>query len=304
VDADRIVLTSGTSEAYALLFKLLCDTGDDVLVPRPGYPLFDFLARLEGVRTRSYPLAYDGEWHLDMEALRAALGPRTRAVVVVNPANPTGHFLKQDELHRLDELCAERGLALVSDEVFADFGHGEDPRRVASVAQDGTALAFALGGLSKSCGLPQLKLAWIAAAGPEDARREALHRLELAADTYLSVGTPVQVAAPALLARLPELQRPLRERVARNLDALRRATAAVSVATLLACEGGWYGVLRVPATVSEEERTLRLLEEKDVLVHPGYFFDFPHEAFLVLSLLPPPADFDEGVSRVLADLVL
>ena len=199
---DRLVLTASTSEAYAFLFKLLCDPGDEVLVPRPGYPLFDFLAGLETVRTSSYPLVYDGEWHLDLAGLRAAVTERTRAIVVVNPDNPTGGYLKARELAALAAPSAPtRGLALVSDEVFADFAAGDDPRRVTSVAEDGPALAFSLGGLSKSCGLPQLKLGWIAVSGPEALRQEALARLEVVADTFLSVATPVQVAAPALLAR-------------------------------------------------------------------------------------------------------
>ena len=188
--------------------------------------------------------------------------------------------------------------------MFADFAAGDDPRRVTSVARDGPALAFSLGGLSKSCGLPQLKLAWIAVSGPEALRQEALARLEVVADTFLSVATPVQVAAPALLARVSELQAPLRARTLRNRDALRRAVGPGSPATLLASEGGWYAVLQIPATLGEEERTLRLLERHDVLVHPGYFFDFPREAYLVPSLLPPPEEFDEGVRRVLLDLVL
>ena len=304
LEPERIVLHASTSEAYGFLFKLLCDPGDEVLVPRPGYPLFDFLAGLESVRVTSYALAWDGEWHLDVAAVAAALGPRTRAIVAVSPGNPTGAYLKRDELSGLEALCAERGLALVSDEVFADYPLREDERRTASVARDATALAFVLGGLSKSCGLPQLKLAWTAVVGPETLRREALARLEVVADTYLPVSTPVQVAAPALLARKHELQAPIRARVAGNLAALRHALPADGPATLLEPEGGWSAILRVPATSSEEERTLRLLDEKDVLVHPGYFFDFPGEAYLVLSLLPPPAEFAEGVARVLADLVL
>lgn len=304
VGPDRVVLTASTSEAYAFLFKLLADPGDEVLVPRPGYPLFDFLAGLETVRTSGYPLVYDGEWHVDLAGLRAGLTPRTRAIVVVNPGNPTGSYLKTAELESLQALCAERRLALVSDEVFADFAAGDDPRRATSVARDGPALAFALGGLSKACGLPQLKLAWMAVSGPEALRREALARLEVVADTFLSVATPVQVAAPALLARVSELQAPLRARVARNRDALRSAIGPGSPATVLASEGGWYSVLQIPATLAEEERTLRLLERHDVLVHPGYFFDFPREAYLVLSLLPPPDAFDEGVRRLLLDLVL
>jgi alanine-synthesizing transaminase len=304
VPPERILLTASTSEAYAFLFKLLCDPGDEVLVPRPGYPLFDFLAGLESVHTRSYALAYDGEWHLDLSALRAAVTSRTRAVVVVNPANPTGQYLKSHELAGLVELCAERHLALVGDEVFADYGWGEDPRRVTSLAGDGPALAFSLGGLSKSCGLPQLKLAWIAVCGPATRRTEALARLELVADTFLSVSTPVQVAAPSLLHRLPELQAPIRARLRQNRDALAAVVRAPSPSTLLASEGGWYAVLQVPATLSEEEITLRLLEHHDVLVHPGYFFDFPREAFLVLSLLPPPEDFAVGVRHLVDGLVL
>jgi alanine-synthesizing transaminase len=304
VGPDRVVLSASTSEAYAFLFKLLCDPGDEVLVPRPGYPLFEFLATLESVRVLPYPLAYDGEWHLDVASLRSALGPRTRAVVVVSPHNPTGACLKRDERDAVEALCAGHGVALVSDEVFADYSFRDDPRRAASVAHDGPALAFALGGLSKSCGLPQLKLAWTAVTGPEPLRRDALARLEVVADTYLSVSTPVQVAAPELLSRREELSAPIRARVRANLEALRAAIAPGCPATLLDPEGGWSAVLRVPATRTEEERVTRLLEERDVLVHPGYFFDFRHEAFLVLSLLPPESDFAEGVARVLADLVL
>lgn len=304
VAPDRLVLTASTSEAYAFLFKLLADPGDEVLVPRPGYPLFDYLAGLETVRTSSYPLVYDGDWHVDLAALRAAVTERTRAVVVVNPGNPTGSYLKRTELEAVGALCAERNLALVSDEVFADFAVADDPRRVTSVAEDGSALAFSLGGLSKSCGLPQLKLAWIAVSGPKVLRQEALARLEVVADTFLSVGTPVQVAAPALLARVRELQKPIRTRIDHNREALPCAVGPGCPATVLASEGGWYAILQVPATLAEEDRTLRLLERHDVVVHPGYFFDFPREAYLVLSLLPPPEEFDEGVRRLLLDLVL
>jgi alanine-synthesizing transaminase len=302
--ADRILLTASTSEAYSLLFKLLCDPGDEVLVPRPGYPLFDYLAGLESVRVASYPLEYDGAWRLDVAALAAAVTGRSRAVVTVNPNNPTGSYLKRDEARALRALCAERGLALISDEVFADYEVGEDPRRMGSVAEDGSGLAFALGGLSKSCGLPQLKLAWIATSGPEGLRDQALSRLEVVADALLSVGTPVQVAAPSLLARRAELQAPIRARLRENGEALRGRLAPSSPARLLEREGGWYAVLRVPATHPEEEQVARLLERSNVLVHPGYFFDFPSEAYLVLSLLPPPPLFAEGLGRILDSLVL
>jgi alanine-synthesizing transaminase len=302
IDPSRVLLTASTSEAYAYLFKLLCDPGDEVLVPCPGYPLFDFLASLESVHVRSYPSAWDGEWQVDLPALAAAMTPRTRAVVVVHPNNPTGAFLKGRELEAIEALCVGRGAALVSDEVFADYAFRLDPRRAGSAARDGAALAFTLGGLSKSCALPQLKLAWIAVTGPGAVRREALARLEVVADTYLSVSTPVQVAAPALLARREELQGPLRDRLAGNLGVLRAGLGPASPATLLEPEGGWYAVLRIPATLPEEERVVRLLAERNVLVHPGFFFDFPREAFLILSLLPPPAIFAEGFRRVLAEL--
>jgi alanine-synthesizing transaminase len=300
---DRVVLTASTSEAYAFLFKLLCDAGDDVLVPRPGYPLFDFLAGLEGVRPRPYTLERDGGWRLDVDSVRAALTPRTRAVVLVSPGNPTGTYLKVDERQALEALAAERGLALVADEVFFDFPFRDDPRR-ATLAHDGPALAFTLGGLSKSCGLPQLKLAWIAVTGPERERVEAMARLEVVADTYLSVSTPAQRALPALLAGREERQGLLRARLEGNLHALRGKVGPTSPATLLEPEGGWYAVLQVPATRTEEERVVGLLEARDVLVHPGYFFDFPREAYIVVSLLPEPAVFVEAIARVLDDLVL
>ncbi len=304
VGPDRLLLTASTSEAYALLFKLLCDPGDAILVPRPGYPLFDYLAGLEPVRVDHYPLEHDREWRLDPLAVERAVRPETRAVVVVNPGNPTGSFLKRDEAAALTGLCAERGLALISDEVFADYAFRDDPRRAASLAGDGPGLAFVLGGLSKSCGLPQLKLAWLAVSGPAALRKEAMARLEIAADAFLSVGTPVQLAAPILLRRRGELQAPIGERVRRNREALAAALGDASPASLLEAEGGWYAILRIPATVPEEQRVTQLLLDHDVLVHPGYFFDFPREAYLVLSLLPPPAVFSEGVERILQALVL
>jgi len=298
LDPARLVLTASTSEAYAFLFKLLCDPGDEVLVPRPSYPLFDYLAGLESIEVKPYPLVYDGGWRIDRAALGEAAGRRTRAIVLVSPHNPTGSFVTDEEAAAVQDLAAERGLAIVADEVFADYpwsAGGGGP----SLARDGRALAFALGGLSKSCGLPQLKLAWTAVSGPAPLREEALGRLELLADTYLSVSTPVQRAAPALLARASELRAPIAARVAANLDGLRRLLEGGRPASLLRGEGGWSAVLRIPATASEEERVLALLDEHDVLAHPGYFFDFPREAYLVLSLLPRPGDFTEAVSRIL-----
>jgi len=299
--ADRLLLTASTSEAYAWLFKLLCDPGDAVLVPRPSYPLFEFLATLESVEAIPYALAYDGAWHLDVSALEAARTPRVRAIVVVNPNNPTGSCLRRDEAAKLLAFAAGHGLAVISDEVFADFRFRAASDLVTSLAGDGPALTFSLGGLSKSCGLPQLKLGWIAVSGPEDKLSEALSRLEIVADTYLSVSTPVQHATPALLRRLPELQAPILSRLLHNRRILESLVGAGSAATLLPADGGWSAVLRVPATQSEEERVCGLVERHAVLVHPGYFFDFPSEAFLVLSLLPDPEVFSEAVSRVTGD---
>jgi aspartate/methionine/tyrosine aminotransferase len=304
VGPERLVLTASTSEAYAFLFKLLCDPGDAILVPRPGYPLFEFLARLESVRVDAYPVEYDGGWRIDLRALEERLTSSTRAIVVVSPNNPTGSFLKAHERAAIEETCARRGVALISDEVFADYAFREDARRAPSLALDGPALAFALGGLSKSAGLPQVKLGWIAVSGPDDLRSEALARLEVVADTFLSVSTPVQMAAGALLARRAEVQDLIRARVGLNRVHLLSQVGPGSPATVLDADGGWSAILRVPATIGEEERVTRLLEEDDVLVHPGYFFDFPSEAYLVLSLLPAPGVFREGVERLLRSLVL
>jgi len=299
---DDVVLTASTSEAYSWLLKLLCDPGDAVLVPRPSYPLFDYLAGLEAVRLERYDLAFDGAWHLDLRAVEGALVEGTRAVIAVSPNNPTGSWLRTGEAAALARLCAERGLALICDEVFADFPLEAPPDRLETIAAGGPALAFALGGLSKSLGLPQAKLAWIAASGPEPLRREALARLELCADTYLSVSTAVQLAAPRLLARRAELAGPIAARLRENLGALRALVGDDSPATLLPVEGGWTAVLRVPATRDEEERALGLLERDGVVVHPGYFFDFPSEAYLALSLLTPPDRLREGLGRILEDL--
>jgi hypothetical protein len=299
VPPGAIVLTASTSEAYAHLFKLLADPGDEVLVPRPSYPLFEFLARLESVRAVEYPLVYDGTWRIDFEALEASLTPRARAIVVVNPNNPTGSFLKRDELARLIQLAARRGVAIVSDEVFSDYAFAPDPARATTLATVAEALTFCLSGLSKIAGLPQMKLGWIVTAGPEELRARAFARLELIADTYLSVAAPVQHAAARLMEAGAQVRDRIAVRVRENLAWLRGA-AAGSALSVLEVEGGWYATLRVPATRSEEEWTLDLLERDGVLVQPGFFYDFETEAFLVLSLLTPPDVFREGVGKVLA----
>jgi alanine-synthesizing transaminase len=301
VDPAHLVLTASTSEAYAFAFKLLCEPGDEVLVPAPSYPLFDFLAGLESVTLTTYPLLMTGDWPIDRDALRSRIGARTRAVVVVNPNNPTGSFLKNDEAAALMALAAEHDLAVLADEVFLDYAFGDDPRRAGTLAAAREALTLAFGGLSKSCGLPQLKLGWMAVGGPPSLRDEALARLEIIADTFLSVATPVQRAAPALLARSAPLRAAIVDRVRGNRDAV-AALVRGSHASMLPAEGGWYALLRVPATRSEEDLVVSLLDEHDVLVHPGFFFGLPHEAFLVVSLLTEPLVLAEGLGRTLAAL--
>ncbi len=299
VETERVLLTTSTSESYAWLFKLLADPGDEILAPRPSYPLFEFLAELDAVRITQYPLVYHHGWSIDFDALRGAITDRTRAIVLVNPNNPTGSFLKRGEVVELAALAAERGLALISDEVFNGYAFGPDPQRVATLAGVEQALTFCLGGLSKMSGLPQMKLGWIVLGGPATVRAQALERLELIADTYLSVGTPVQHALPRLLAAGAAVQQQIEARTQENLTWLRGAIVPNSPMQLLDVEGGWYATLRVPRTQSEEEWCLELLERDHVLVQPGYFYDFESEAFLVLSLLTPPAIFREGVRRLL-----
>ena len=297
IDPERVVLTASTSEAYAWLFKLLCDGGDEVLVPEPSYPLFTFLTGLESVRAVPYPLRWDGEWHLDFASLR--FSPRTRAVLVVSPGNPTGAYLKREEKEALERACAAHRCALICDEVFADFPSAADPRRAGSaVGFEGT-LVFALSGLSKVAGLPQVKLGWLVAGGP--GAREALHRLELIADTYLSVSTPAQLAARELLATRHSFQRALGERLRVNRAALERSRPAGAPWDVLESEGGWSAVLSVPRSKGEEEWALSLLEA-GVLVQPGYFYDFPSGSHLVLSLLPPPEEFARGAALLGTEL--
>ena len=292
--ADRILLTASTSEAYSYIFKLLCDPGDQVLVPRPSYPLFDFLAQLEGISAVQYPMRYSGGWHIDLDALASSVTDHTRAIVFVNPNNPTGSYLKSYEY----EFLARLGLPLIVDEVFRDYAFSSDHTRVDTVAGREDVLTFCLSGLSKVSALPQLKAGWIVCGGPEAERAEALDRLELIADTFLSIGTPVQYALPELLAIRTEVQAAIRDRCASNLLFLRRALED-SPAQVLQVEGGWYATIRVPRLRSEEEWVIHLIESQGVLVQPGYFYDFESEAFLILSLLTEPAIFGEGVRRTI-----
>jgi aspartate/methionine/tyrosine aminotransferase len=302
VEPSRIFLTSSTSESYAWLFKLLADPGDEILAPRPSYPLFEFLAQMESVRVAQYPLVYHDGWSIDTDALAGALTERTRAIVLVNPNNPTGSFVKRGELETLVALSAEHGIPLISDEVFADYTLEPDTERVASLAGVEGALTFCLSGLSKVAGMPQMKLGWIVIGGPSALRTAAAERLELIADTYLSVGTPVQHALPSLLAAGENVRQQISARIHRNLADLREAADSQPSLQVLNVEGGWNAILRVPRTHTEEEWCLDLLENASVLVQPGFFYDFESEAFLVLSLLTAPETFNEGLRRLLRRL--
>jgi aspartate/methionine/tyrosine aminotransferase len=297
VETGRILLTASTSEAYAWLFKLLSDAGDHVLVPRPSYPLFEFLANLESVEVRQYPLAYHGGWAIDLDSLAAAVTERTRAVVLVNPNNPTGSYVKRAELQMLSRLCAERRIALISDEVFSDYALAPDAERVSTLVGVEECLAFSMSGLSKVAGLPQMKLGWMVVSGPAKLRAEAIEKLEWIADTYLSVSTPVACAAARLLASGELVQRQIRERTAGNLAVAREALAG-SAAGILAVEGGWYITVRMPRIRGEEDWAIQLLSQEGVLTQPGFFYDFESEAFLIVSLLPVPEVFREGIARL------
>ena len=295
-EAGRIALTASTSEAYAVLFKMLCDPGDEILVPAPSYPLLGWLAAFEAVRLTPYPLVYAGRWMVDTHALHAAVTPRTKAIVVVSPNNPTGSYLGRSELDAMLDV----GLPIVSDEVFARYPLGErvPEERVATVLEAKRGLVFSLSGLSKACGLPQMKLGWIAAGGDELHAAAAIQRLEIVLDAYLSVGTPVQVALPALFATGKRAAQAISERTKNNLALVRKALAAASHATVLDVEGGWYVTIRVPETMNDEEWAVTLVTEDAVHVHPGFFFDMDRGAHLVVSLLTPEADLAEGIARI------
>lgn len=300
VDPEQLLLTAGTSEAYSFLFRLLTEPGDKVLAPRPSYPLFDFLATLNDIRLEPYPLIYDQGWRIDLAALAAAVDSRTRAVMIVNPNNPTGSYLNREEFSALNAIARRQELALISDEVFCDYAFAPNPHRIESLTGNREALTFTLNGLSKMLGLPQMKLAWIAASGPAGLVDEAMSRLEVIADTYLSVNTPVQVAVPEWLHQRPSIQQQILTRVLRNREFLMSQVRRSALCECLEADGGWYGVVRVPRTRSEEEWVLELIDREGVLLHPGYFFDFMYEGYLVVSLLPPPEVFETGVTRMLA----
>jgi alanine-synthesizing transaminase len=325
VDPEQIFLTTGTSEAYSYVFRLLANPGDNILVPRPSYPLLDFLARLNDLELVSYPLIYNQGWQIDMQALPTRLNTRTKAVLVVHPNNPAGSFVRGKDLEFLIDCCQKKRLAIIADEVFADYGFVAPvpvvlpifprPRRdgasaqvpgsstsadrVLNFAAESQALTFTLSGLSKISALPQMKLAWVTVSGPEDLRRAALARLEVIADTYLSVSTPLAHALPELLESRHQVQPQILDRVLLNLRWLDQQLSRGSAVTRLETEGGWYVILRLPAVRTDEEWAMELLSQDGVLVHPGHFYDLPYESHLVVSLLPFTEIFQEGVLKIL-----
>jgi alanine-synthesizing transaminase len=314
VSTDAIVLTTSTSEGYSFVFRLLCNAGDELLVPKPSYPLFEFLADLQDVKLVPYPLIYDHGWQMDFPSMEKAVSARTRGVVVVHPNNPTGSYVQAGEVGALNAFCRSRGLALVVDEVFLDYGlhdshrrapldgTGEGARPHTSFAGNGEVLTFTLSGLSKISALPQMKVAWVVTGGPAEEAAAAMARLEVIADTYLSMNAPIQWAVPTLLEQRKSIQRQLLERVRANLAELDRQLAGQKACERLSVDGGWYAILRVPVTRSDEELAIEFVREQSVLVHPGHFYDFPSDGYLVLSLITAEADFAEGMSRTLRHL--
>jgi aspartate/methionine/tyrosine aminotransferase len=297
VDPENIVLTTSTSEGYSYVFRLLCNPEDEILVPKPSYPLFEFLAGLHDVKLVSYPLIYDHGWQIDFPSLYKAVTHRTQAVVVVHPNNPTGSYVRPQELAALNGFCREYNLSLIVDEVFLDYPHDGAPRQTFAVNQE--TLTFTLSGLSKISALPQMKVAWVVTGGPADRVEEAMARLEVIADTYLSMNTPMQLALPVLLDQRENIQPLLLDRLRTNLEELDHQLTHQKTCQRLETEGGWYAVLRVPATQPDEDLAIDLLRKLSVLLHPGHFYDFPFDGYLVVSLITPLEKFREGIRRVL-----
>jgi aspartate/methionine/tyrosine aminotransferase len=302
LDPERVILTTGTSEAYSFLFRLLCEPDDEILIAHPSYPLFDFLATIQDVALRPFHLVYDHGWQIDFPALKKTISPRTRAILLVHPNNPTGHFVGATEAEQLNAICAEHDLALIVDEVFLDYemrAASSHKKRHGSFVSNNLALTFVLSGLSKISALPQMKVGWLAVSGPDALVRDAIARLEIIADTYLSLSAPAQCALPALLAQRHKMQPQIMARVEANLRQLDDQLAQQESVARFEIEGGCYAVLRVPAVQSDEDLAIKLLKEHSVLVHPGHFYDFPDDGHLVVSLLPRAEEFSEGMRRVL-----
>ena len=297
IDPDSLLLTTSTSEAYSYVFRLLCNPHDEILVPRPSYPLFDFLGDLQDVSLIPYSLEYAHGWFVDFHSLIRALTPRTRAVLLVHPNNPTGSYVHDEEVQRLNELCRERNLALIVDEVFLDFCFTDHARNSFVANQD--SLTFTLSGLSKIAALPQMKVAWVATTGPEALKKPAMDRLEIIADTYLSLNSPTQWAFPVLFEQRQSLRPQIRERLLRNWAYLKSVVGGASCCELLDAEGGWYAVLRAGGDRADEDLAIDLLRKTHTLVHPGHFYDFPNDGYMVVSLITPATDFQRGISYLL-----
>lgn len=300
VDPESVILTTSTSEGYSYVFRLLANPDDEILVPKPSYPLFEFLADLQDVKPMPYPLLYDHGWQIDFPSLYKAVNHRTRAVVVVHPNNPTGSYVEDAERSALNGFCREYDLSLIVDEVFLDYAHDGVARP--TFAMNGGVLTFTLSGLSKISGLPQMKLAWIVTSGPEEKATAAMGRLEVIADTYLSMNAPIQLAAPVLLDQRKSVQPLLIDRLRTNREELDRQLTKQKTCERLDVQGGWYAILRVPVKGTDEDLAIRLLKESSVLVHPGHFYDFPSDGYLVVSLITLPGVFREGMERVLEAL--
>jgi alanine-synthesizing transaminase len=317
ISAEDLILTASTSEAYSFIFRALCNPGDELLVPAPSYPLFGFLADLHDVRLTHYPLIYDHGWQIDFHALEGAITPRTRGIIVVNPNNPTGHYVKAEELKTLNEICSSRDLALIADEVFLDFAHetnglrrdplkaprprnGNEGKKPASLCTNNGALTFTVSGLSKISGLPQMKAAWLVTSGPDPLKKQALERIEVIADTYLSMNAPIQLALPTFLDQRHSFQKQVLTRVKRNLGELDRQLTLRKACTRLEIEGGWYAIVRVPATRTDDDLAVDLLTKRGIYVHPGHFYDFPKDGHLIVSLIMPEREFAEGCRQMLA----
>jgi alanine-synthesizing transaminase len=297
VNPENVVLTTSTSEAYSFVFRLLCNFEDEVLVPKPSYPLFDFLADLQDVKLVPYPLIYDHGWQIDFPSLYKVVTHRTRALVLVHPNNPTGSYVHIEEIQTLNSFCLEYNLSLIVDEVFLDYPHDGAYRN--SFVSNRDTLTFTLSGLSKVSGLPQMKVAWLAVSGANEQVEEAMTRLDVIADTFLSMNASIQAAVPTLLQQRKNVQPVLLDRVRANLEELDRHLAKHPSVKRLDVEGGWYAVLRVPVTQSDEELAIGIMKKCSVLVHPGHFYDFPTDGYLILSLITPAAEFREGIRRVL-----
>ena len=298
ISIDDIFLDTSTSEAYSFLFRMLCNPGDELLIPQPGYPLFSFLAGIQDVSLVRYPLVYDYGWQIDFHSLQQAITPRTRGIIVVHPNNPTGHFCKPGEIEQLNQICRERQIAIISDEVFLDFSLAPDAPP--TFASNSEVLTFTMSGLSKISGLPQMKVAWLTVTGPEALKQPAIARLEMIADTYLSMNAPIQLALPVLLEQRHPFRQQWLTRIQNNLAGLDKTLESQKLCTRLKLEGGWYAVIKAPSTEGDDELALELLITRGVYVHPGHFYDFPADGYWVVSLITPEQELATGIDALLA----